>query len=284
MKQEESLCNWEVVLFTNWKFRVHVNILEIQFNRLKVEWILYELVHCRVMLIALVRTWCKSRKKCVEPIVLYFQLTWNPQYIYGKHTQLVSANLRLFPDIACLSETFLRHIKVWVKTEIKLKGLKIFNLSLAWKEKSSNYAQNNCNSCEILSGMCPLFLQMAQINFNSWLIHLSGIFSQIYLFLTDLRETQTSGDFETNLSHLHLWWISPNFYPIGKSKCINQANKMYDSYLNLRELLSKASAILFFSILKRHGMKHCMQYGFERISKIVLEGRGRLFLLNWVAY
>ncbi len=55
-----------------------------------------------------------SRKKHVKSTILYFQLTQNLHYIYEKHMQLISANFRLFPDFACLSETFLRHTKVWV--------------------------------------------------------------------------------------------------------------------------------------------------------------------------
>ncbi len=49
--------------------------------------------------------WFKSRKMHLEPLVLYFQLTQNLRYIHGKDLQLVSASLRLIPDLVCLSAT-----------------------------------------------------------------------------------------------------------------------------------------------------------------------------------
>ncbi len=50
---------------------------------------------------------------------------------------------------------------------------------MAWK--NSNCAWNNGDLGGILSGTCPLSLQMAWIDFNSWFRHLSGIFSQMII-------------------------------------------------------------------------------------------------------
>ncbi len=44
--------------------------------------------------------------------------------------------------------------------------------------------------------------------------------------------------------------MSPNFCPIGETRSLNPANNKFDSYLNLRDFLSKSCALPFHSILK----------------------------------
>ncbi len=83
-----------------------------------------------------------------------------------------------FKIIPSLPETFLKHTKSGLKTEIELENSEIKKLMFGFKEKSSNYAKK-CNMCGILSGTCQLFLQMAFFNFNSWSRYLTGIIFQM---------------------------------------------------------------------------------------------------------
>ena len=66
----------------------------------------------------------KFNENCIHLclfLVLYTSYMRTMMQIKKFNTQLVSAYLRLIPDFAYLSETFLRHTKVWVKDWNRIK-------------------------------------------------------------------------------------------------------------------------------------------------------------------
>ncbi len=89
--------------------------------------------------------------------------------------------MRPIPDFAYLSETFLRHTKSGIKTGIQSKLSEKKKLKFGLKKKLKNCSKKD-NLYGILSGTCPLYLEMSRINFNGFLRGLSGIFSQINNF------------------------------------------------------------------------------------------------------
>ncbi len=147
-----------------------------------------------VLLPSLVRILMQIKRDTCEVHSIVFSVDPVLHYIDGKHMQSVSANLRLIPDFACLSETFLRYTKVWVKDWNWIREV--------WKYKPQVWLKNG-NLCGFLSWTCPLLSHMAQINFNSWSRCLSWVFSQINDF-KDLNKTWRGGDFETCLIYFHL--------------------------------------------------------------------------------
>ncbi len=74
---------------------------------------------------------------------------------------ILNVCLRFFWDIQ----------KSGLKTELELERHERKKLKFGLEErKSLNYVWKNRNLCEILSGMCPPFLQLAWINFHCWYV------------------------------------------------------------------------------------------------------------------
>lgn len=147
MKPWKILCSWEVVLSTNQEICLCVNILKIQFNSFKVEWIPYELVHFWVLLTSLVRTLLQIKKDASEIILSVdpeSELHWWKTYAVGQ------CKFKTYSRLCMFVWDFFETQKFW--------GMKIKSLSLNHKKKPKSCFKND-DLCWILSFNMPTFLR-----------------------------------------------------------------------------------------------------------------------------